>query len=142
MYCKINFTNKFINYDFDNELIEMDNDKINSNEEYLDIKNNYLKNSNDNLTNLCVLIDEYNLLSRNYCITTSENVTCHEYTFVNTDNLDNVNNKIKMLLKKQQYLYNNFTHYIKFINSTKKIMPIRYQQDVNQPQTIKITDRT
>lgn len=141
MYCKNIFKNKFINCNFDNELIEMDNELVNSNAEYLDIKNNYLKISNENLSKITVLIEEYNLLSHNYCITSNENITSHQYTFINTNNLENINNNIKKLLKEQQYIYDNFRHYITFINSTKLTLPIKYQEEINQPQTIKITDR-
>jgi hypothetical protein len=141
MYCKTIFKNKFINCDFDNELIEMNNEFVNSNETYLDIKNNYLKTSNENLSKITLLIEEYDALSKNHCTSQSDNLTCHEYTFVNVNNLENINNKIKNLLKEQQYLYDNFTHYITFINSITSSTPKRYQEDVNQPQTIKITDR-
>ena len=141
MYCKNIFKDKFINCNFDNELIEMDNALVNSNEEYLDIKNNYLKKSNENLSNITLLIEDYNLLSYNYCITCNENITSHKYTFINTKNLENINNNIKKILKEQQYIYDNFRHYITFINSTKLISPIKYQKEINQPQTIKITDR-
>lgn len=141
MYCKKIFKNKFIKCNFDNELIEMDNQLINSNEEYLNIKNNYLKNSNDNLSKITLLIEQYDLLSKNHCTYVNDNVTCYKYTFVNNNKLENVNNKIKNLLKEQQYLYDNFTHYITFINSIKSTTPVKYQEDINQPQTIKITDR-
>lgn len=142
MYCKKIFKNKYINCNFDNELIEMDNKLLNSNEEYLDIKNNYLKNSTENLSKITLLIEQYDLLSKNHCTSTNDNVTCHEYTFVNTNNLENINNEIKNLLKEQNYLYDNFRNYITFINSTKKIVPVKYQEKINQPQTIKVTDRT
>ena len=142
MYCKKNFKNKYINCNFDNELIEMDNDKINSNEEYLDIKNNYLKNSNENLLKITLLIDKYDSLVKNHCIKSDNNVTCYEYTFVNTNDLEKTNNKIKDLLKEQKYLYENFTHYITFINSTTKTnLPVKYKEEINQPQTIKVTIR-
>ena len=120
----------------------MGNELVNSNEEYLNIKNNYLKNSNENLSKITLLIEEYDLLSHNHYTSVNGNLTCHEFTFVNVNNLENINNKIKNLLKEQNYLYDNFTNYITFINSTKLITPKRYQEDVNQPQTIKVTDRT
>lgn len=142
MYCKKYFKNKFINCNFDNELIEMGNELVNSNEEYLNIKNNYLKSSNENLSKISLLIEEYDKLSQHYCTSVDNNLTCYEYTFINTSNLENVNNQIKNLLKEQNYLYNNFTNYITFINSTKSTAPKRYQENVNQPQTIKVTRRT
>lgn len=142
MYCKKIFKNKFINCNFDNDLIEMGNELINSNEEYLNIKNNYLKSSNENLSKISLLIEEYNLLSQNHCTSVNDNFICHEYTFVNTNKLESINNKIKNLLKEQNYLYDNFINYITFINSTKRITPTKYQEEVNQPQTIKVTDRT
>lgn len=141
MYCEKEFKDKFINYNFDNELIEMDNDLVNSNEAYLNIKNNYIKTSNENFDKFSLLIETYNSLSQNYCKSVNKNVTCHEFTFINTSNLENVNNKIKKLLKEQQYLYDNFTHYITFINSTNRKTPIKYQEEINKPQTIKVTDR-
>lgn len=141
MYCKKIFKNKFINCNFDNELIEMNNELVNSNEAYLNIKNNYLKSSNENLSKISLLIEEYDKLSQNHCTSVNNNVTCHKFTFINTNNLENINNQIKNLLKEQQYLYDNFTNYITFINSTKSSIPVKYQEDVNQPQTIKVTDR-
>lgn len=141
MYCEKKFKDKFINYNFDNELIEMDNDLVNSNEAYLDIKNNYIKTSNENLSKISLLIKTYNSLSQNHCKSVNNNVTCHEFTFVNGSNLENVNNQIKNLLKEQQYSYDNFIHYITFINSTKSKTPVKYQEDINQPQTIKVTNR-
>ena len=138
MYSDIDFEKTFIKYNFDNELIEMDNELVNSNKIYLDIKNNYLKTSKKNFIEFQKLYNEYDLLSNNYLVTSDNNTTSHVFTVVNTNILENINSKIKNLLKEQQYIYDNFIHYISFINSSAIVTPTKYQEEINQPLTIKI----
>ena len=140
-YSLENFKMTYIDYDFDISLLDQNNDLVNSNTSYLDIKNNYLKQSLDNFEEFTQLLLKHIELSNNHVIRLDDNLTIHSYKFINTNNLDDTNIKLKVLLQNQKYIFDNFIHYISFINSTETISENVYYGDVNQPQTIKINNK-
>lgn len=141
MYSIDNFATTYIEYDFDSQLLDIQNELINSNKHYLDIKNNYLQQTKENFNKFQELQIIHNDLSNNHNITTDNNVVYHSYKFVNKYNLNEINDQIKTLLKNQQYIFDNFNHYISFINSTEIVVENIYHGDINQPRTIKINNK-
>ena len=141
MAYSIDFKEMYLNYDFDAVLLEQNNNLVNSNSEYLDIKNNYLQQTNDNFNKFTELTSNHTELSNNRSVIVDENLTTHLYTFINNQDLHNTNVELKVLLQNQRYLFENFIHYISFINSTEIIGQNVYHGDINQPQTIKINNK-
>lgn len=141
LYSIDNFKTMYIEYDFDSQLLDIDNILINSNEHYLDIKNNYLEQTKENFNKFQELQIIHDNLSNNHNITKNNNVVHHSYKFVNKYDLTETNNQIKNLLKNQQYIFDNFNHYISFINSTEIVVDNIYYGDINQPRTIKINNK-
>ena len=141
MYSLTNFKTVYIDCDFDTCLLDQNNILINSNQHYLDIKNNYLQQTKENFKQFTELLCKHTELSNNYNISNNDNLTTHSYQFVNIGNLQDINSQLKVLLINQQYLFENFNHYILFINSSETMSENIYHGDINQPQTIKINNK-
>ena len=118
MYSVETFKTMYIDYTFDNPLLDQNNTLINSNQFYLDIKNNYLKQTQINFNKFKELHNDYTILNNNHTIKCIDNLTTHYYKFINTDNLQNTLYQLKVLLKEQKYLFDNFINYIAFISSS------------------------
>ena len=140
-YSLKDFKINYIDYDFDISLIDQNNDLVNSNTSYLDIKNNYLKQTIINFDKFTELLLKHMELSNNHVINVDNNLTIHSYKFINTKDLHDTNVELKVLLQNQRNIFNNFIHYISFINSTETIRENVYYGDINQPQTIKINNK-
>lgn len=108
------FNEKYITLDFDSYLQEQDNNLVNSNEYYLQYKNNYLLSSKNNYNLLKTLLKDYNELSLNY----TKTATKYVYNYINDEEYNLVNNKLKKLIILQKTLFDNFINHIKFLNNT------------------------
>ena len=109
------FKKDFIDYNFDKLFIEQNNILINNNDIYLQYKQDYLKKSLDNFNVLFNYINDYNNLKNNYIVKSDNNHKQHIYTINNKEELYNLNNNIKDIIKNQQIIYNHFINYINFL---------------------------
>lgn len=113
LYSEEQFITMFLNTKFDDFLIDNNNDIVNSNEHYIQYKTEYLVKTNQNLKKYKELVKKFNELSNIYNIDNNKYV----YTFIDKNELSNVNKELKHLLIDQRYLYNNFMTYIQLLNS-------------------------
>lgn len=108
------FTEQFINIDFDNYLIEQNNNLVNSNDIYLLYKNEYIKITKENYNKLSLLLKQYISLNNNYIITDNNKYIYH---YIDNNEHKNLNIIIKDLIISQKKSLDNFINYITFLNS-------------------------
>jgi hypothetical protein len=113
LYNQEQFKETFLNFDFDNILIQHNNSLINSNESYLQYKKEYLNNTQDNLEKYTKLYNSFKNLYNNYVINNNK----YSYTFVDKNEYNKINKDLKGVLIEQRQLYNNFMTYIQLLNS-------------------------
>lgn len=95
----------FYEFDFDDMYIkkfEMMN--ININDKYIQ---KYLTVTKQNEQLYNILLEQYKSLNNNYQITKDENMTLYSYNEKDTINLQNVCDKLKVLILEQRKLFNN-----------------------------------
>lgn len=108
------FKNDFIDFDFDEKLIQQNNELLNSNEHYLQHKNEYLIQTNINYISFSNLVEKYNELVFNY--TKDHENKKYIYRYINNNTLYSINEQLKTILLKQGELYIIFTDYIEFLS--------------------------
>lgn len=111
---EIDFKSKFLNYNFDDILINNNNPLLNSYEFYIQYKQKYIINSRKNYELYQKLYKEYINLKKTEYQMPSTNVVI--YTYISSDKLNDLCFKIKNLLKQQQKNLDNFLHYINHLN--------------------------
>jgi hypothetical protein len=114
LYTTDEFKEQFSKTDFDNYLIEQNNSLVNSNEYYLQYKNTYIETTKNNYNTYTKLLDKYNTLTNNYTITSNKYI----YQVIDNKKYDSLNMEIKTLVEEQKKLFNNFIHYIEFLNTS------------------------
>jgi hypothetical protein len=110
----IDFKSKFLNYDFDNILINHNNPLINSYDNYIQYKQKYIISTRKNYDLYQKWIKEYINLKNLKFQTPDNNVII--YTYIDNDKLNDLSYKLKNLLKEQQKKLSNFLHYITYLN--------------------------
>lgn len=113
LYDENQFKQTFLDFDFDNILIQTNNELINSNDLYLKYKAEYLHTTQENLNKYIKLYSVLKQLSNNYIIENNK----YSYTVIDTLEYNNINKDIKSLIIEQRQLFNNFMKYIQFLNS-------------------------
>jgi len=111
---EIDFKSKFLNCEFDNILINKNNPLINSYDIYIQYKQKYIINTRKNFDLYQQLIKEYTNLKNMQYQTPYKNVVI--YTFIPDEKLDELSFKIINLIKEQQTNFDNFMHYINYLN--------------------------
>lgn len=106
------FKTTFIDYKFDEILVNSNNIIVNS-ELYLNVKNNYLETTHVNFNNYLLIYYKYQQLTDNYHQNTLNNVTSYIYNYV--ENNENLKNNLKIILKEQRKIYNDFLHFINLL---------------------------
>lgn len=114
LYTTDEFREQFLKTDFDNYLTEQNNSLVNSNEYYLQYKNIYIETTKNNYNTYTKLLDKYNTLNNNYTITSNKYV----YQVIDNKVYDLLNTEIKIIVEAQKKLFNNFIHYIEFLNTS------------------------
>lgn len=124
----MNYREKFIDYNFDNLLIQNNNHLANSYEYYIKPKENYITESEA----LYKIYNNYDIeLSKlleiqNTILTPFKRV----YTFVDTDAIKNLKTNLKNIYLEQQSKFKNFLIYIDYLNKNhEKIKSDEYIQD-------------
>jgi hypothetical protein len=122
MYSLEKFFSDFIDINFDNILIEQNNKLVNSDKHYLQFKNNYVNETTKNYVTLKEILPKYNLLANNYSKEfidrDTASTTKHYYNYINTSELDQLNNQIKEIYIKQKNIYTSFIAHLDFLNKT------------------------
>lgn len=111
----IDFKSTFLNYNFDDILLNNNNPLLNSYDIYIQYKQKYIINARKNYDLYQKLIKEYNNLKKLQYQTPSQNVII--YTYISTDKLNDLSLKIKQLIKSQQQHLDNFLDYINHLNN-------------------------
>lgn len=112
------FSELFINNieNFDSYFIERDNNLVNSNEYYLQYKNKYIEETMELFDTFKILIESFNLLNNNYIKTDKKKYVYH---YIDQNEYNILNDKLKNLLEIQKKRLSNFTNYIEFLNIPK-----------------------
>lgn len=116
MYSKDQFKSEFMDYNFDEMLLERNNPLINSNEKYLYWKNMYLKDTMNNYEKFTNLLENFS--NNNYSISKTNNTTKHIFKYINPITSETINTEIKTLLVVQRQIYKHFIDYINFLNNS------------------------
>jgi hypothetical protein len=116
MYSKDQFKLEFMDYNFDEMLLERNNPLINSTDQYLCWKNMYLKDTMANYIEFTKLLE--NFTNNNYSISKTNNTTKHIYKYINPIISETINTELKTILVVQRKLYNHFIDYINFLNNS------------------------
>ena len=111
----IDFKSKFLNYNFDDILLNNNNPLLNSYDLYIQYKQKYIINARKNYDLYQKLIKEYNNLKKTQYQTPSQNVVI--YTYISSDKLNDLSIKIKQLIKTQEQYLHNFLNYIEHLNN-------------------------
>lgn len=106
------FKTTFIDYTFDEILVNSNNTIVNS-ELYLNVKNKYLETTRVNFNNYSLIYNKYQILTNNYHQNTLNNVTSYIYNYV--ENNEILKNDLKIILKDQRTTYNDFLHFINLL---------------------------
>jgi len=114
MYSEEQFKIDYLDYNFDQLLLERNNPLISSNEKYLLWKNMYIKDTLVNYNKLIELLKNFS--NDNYSITKVNNTTKYIYKYSNPSFVESINLEIKELLTTQRKLYKHFTDFIEFLN--------------------------
>lgn len=114
----IDFYNMFININFDTILADVNNPLVNSKELYLNYKNKYFEQTHKNYS--CFL--RYNaelqkLKESQYTI----NTTKYHFVYLDQKRLEKLKNDLKIIILKQNTLFNNFKHYVETLNKDKDL---------------------
>lgn len=109
----MSFKETYINYNFDDILINANNSLVNSFEHYLRFKQIYMSKSLHNYARHNKLSKQIEELENLHVSNTSNS---YNYTYINVEKLDILKNEIKTIILEQTKLYNDFLHYIKFLN--------------------------
>lgn len=117
MYSLKKFEDDFINVDFDKILTNTNNVFVNSNQYYLKFKKEYLEKTIENKNLFIALIENYNKYT-NFNTQNDVDVNKYSYMYIDINEVSNINNSIKSLLKIQKELYYNFISYINFLTAT------------------------
>jgi hypothetical protein len=117
----IDFYSKYINVNFDNSI---DNEFLNSNEFYLKYKKEYMEETQSNY----ILYKEYSKEFENLNNFYTTNNTKYNYIYIDTDTIEKLKGKIKNLIKSQNYLLDNFNHYISILNNNKTLFKPKTKQ--------------
>ena len=117
----INFYSKYINVNFD---YIIDNDLLNSNEYYLKYKKEYMDETQSNYILFKEYSEELSKLTNFYTI----NNTKYNYIYTDTDKIDKLKIKLKNVIKSQNNLLDNFTHYISILNTRKTLFQPKTKQ--------------
>jgi hypothetical protein len=117
----IDFFSKYINVNFDNNI---DNEFLNSNELYLTYKKEYMDQTQSNY----ILYTEYSKELENLNNFYTINNTKYNYIYIDTDTIEKLKSKIKNLIKSQNYLLDNFNHYISILNNNKTLFKPKTKQ--------------
>jgi hypothetical protein len=116
MYSGEQFKKDYLDYNFDEMLLDRNNPLITSNEKYLCWKNMYIKDTLDNYNKLNELLKNFS--DDNYSITKMNNTTKYIYKYSNPSFVDSINLEIKTVLTSQRKLYKHFINFIEFLNSS------------------------
>jgi hypothetical protein len=111
----IDFKSTFLNYNFDDILLNNNNPLLNSYDIYIQYKQKYIINTRKNYDLYQKLIKEYNNLKKLQYQTPSQNVVI--YTYISIEKLNDLSLKIKQLIKIQQQHLDNFLDYINHLNN-------------------------
>jgi hypothetical protein len=114
MYSGEQFKIDYLDYNFDQLLLERNNPLISSNEKYLNWKNMYIKDTFANYNKLTGLLKDFP--NDNYSITKVNNTTKYIYKYSNPTFVESLNLEIKTLLVNQKKLYKHFIQFIEFLN--------------------------
>lgn len=132
-----NFKKKFIDFDFDEILLESNNEYINSNEHYLNFKNKYMLDTNSNYIKLKDILSKFNILNNFYTKSNDNKYTYHYF-----DNVlkEDYNIKIKKIYIKQKELYSNFYNHLIFLNqiTNPNSRTISNYSNINKSRMIKV----
>lgn len=115
---KVNeFYKNYITHDFDSVLLNTNNDLINSYEYYIKIKEEYIYKTQVNFENYKINVLKLdNLDTKLY---NKQNEKRIFITVINKEDRDNLKKDINDILINQRTLFNNFVHYINFLNENK-----------------------
>lgn len=116
MYSGDQFKKDYLDYNFDEMLLERNNPLVTSNEKFLFWKNMYLKDTLDNYNRLTKLLADFS--NDNYSVTRVNNTTQYIYTYSNQNVMSTFNLEIKSLLATQKKMFKHFVEYIEFLNSS------------------------
>ena len=116
MYSGEQFKKDYLDYNFDEMLLQRNNPLVTSNEKYLYWKNMYLKDTFANYSRLTQLLADFS--NDNYSVTKMNNTTKYIYKYSNPSVMNTFNLEIKTLLATQKKLYQHFVSFIEFLNST------------------------
>lgn len=109
------FTKLFIDVisDFDNYFIDRNNNLVNCDNSYLQYKRTYIDETMNNLHIFKVLVNSFDMINNNYEKTDKKKYTYH---YIDFNEYDVLNNKLKNVLEIQKKNLNNFINYIELLN--------------------------
>lgn len=113
-----NFENLYISValTFDNYFNDKNNKLINSDEHYLSYKSDYITSTNESYIIFSNLINEFDSLNNNFIKNDKKK---YIYNFIDKDQHNIINNKLKNLLEIQRKKLETFLNYIEFLNCDK-----------------------
>lgn len=111
------FYNKYIAYDFDDILLNTNNNLVNSYEFYIKFKEDYLFRTNENFENYKIYITKLEELNNKIYFKESEKRIY--VTIIDENEKNNVKKYINNIQTTQRRLYDNFLHYVNFLNENK-----------------------
>lgn len=122
----VDFYTRFININFDEQLMENNNPLVNSQDIYLNYKNEYINTSLNNFNDYKKYNKIYSGLNE-----TDINNTSNKYIFVykNVKLIEETKQKIKNIIIEQEKLLQNFQHYIDLLNENPQMFTAKKQNE-------------
>jgi anti-sigma28 factor (negative regulator of flagellin synthesis) len=109
------FSQKYLDADFDYQLLASNNPLINSSEFYLTYKQNYLEMTRNNLVKYTDSYQRYNeLVTLQHQQRTPKKVI---FTIIDTETVEQLKQELKNILILQRHLYDQFYHYVGHLNT-------------------------
>lgn len=116
----VDFKKQFLDFNFDDMLLQRNNPLVNSYVHYTSRKQQYIKQTLENFRTLTFLDQNLNEICNIKC-TVSSNTKVH-VTILDGKPEEKLRLKIKTLVLKQRKLFNNFINYINFLNENEKVL--------------------
>lgn len=116
----IDFKKQFLDFNFDDILLQNNNPLVNSYVHYTSHKQHYIKETLENFRSLTFLDQNLNEIC-NIKKTLNSDTKVH-VTILDGRPEEKLRLKIKTLVLKQRKLFNNFINYINFLNENEKVL--------------------